>query len=64
MIDLVNMFGEAGGFQKLLKAMEQQEEPLPLDTVCTYMDIFGKMYALLHRDFALEFIPKVKEAVI
>jgi hypothetical protein len=65
LIRLVNLLGEIGGFDKMLAMIvdNKENDPVTFDLVGAYLEILGKVYPYLHRDFAAEYIPKVLSVV-
>ena len=52
-----------GGFDRILKRIENKENWLPFDQLSMYLQALGKVSLCLHRKFCLKFIPQLKEAV-
>ena len=63
MVRLLNVFGERGGFDKILARIRNKDNPISLELLFYYMDCLGSAFPLYHRTFAQEFIPKLQEAV-
>jgi len=63
LVNLVNKIGELGGFQKILDRLNDTENWAPIEVVSHICAILGNIHCILHRDFALEYIPKFKDAV-
>jgi len=60
---LVNTFGEKGGFDKILERIDNTEKWAPIEVVSVMVTLIGNLHSILHRDFALEYIPKLQAAV-
>ena len=63
MARLLNVFGERGGFDKILARISNKDNPIPLELLLYYMDCLGSAFPLYHRSFAQEYIPKLQAAV-
>jgi hypothetical protein len=63
LVKIINIFGEVGAIDIIVKRMQDKEDPLPLETFFYYMDILGKIWALLFREYAKKIIPQINEAV-
>jgi hypothetical protein len=62
-VNLINAFGNAGGFQKVLNRVADEKNWCPIELLANYMQGLHSMSPLLYRTFALEYIPKLKDAV-
>jgi len=63
LIKLVNKFGQMGGFDMIYDRITNPNNWAPIETVSLLSNILGNLATILHRDFAFEYIPKLKEAV-
>jgi len=63
LVNLVNKFGEMGGFDKIYERIANLNNWAPIETVSQLATILGNLATILHRDFAFAYIPKLKEAV-
>lgn len=63
MIRMINKFGEAGGFDRILERIQNQVNWAPIETTSLMVTLLGNISSTLHREFALEYIPKLQEAV-
>ena len=63
LISLVNQFGAMDGFEKILQRITTTQNWAPIETVSLLSTIVGYLHSVLHRDFAFEYIPRLKEAV-
>jgi len=69
-VNLLNNFGIEGGFDKILKRLKERALPFGIffiervELLYSYIEILGTIWALFHRKFACEYIPKVKDAVV
>lgn len=63
LVNLVNDFGRLGGFEKVYERISNPTGWAPIETVSSLISIVGGLGTILHRDFALEYIPKLKDAV-
>lgn len=52
-----------GVFDKLLERISDKTKWCPIDLTSNYVSILGNCHAVFHREFALEYIPKLKKAV-
>lgn len=62
-IRMINRFGEAGGFDKILERINNQENWAPVEIVSLMVTLIGNISGTLHKDFANEYIPRLQEAV-
>ena len=60
LINLINKFGRVGGFDKILKRIENREQWIPFELLSLYMQALSHVVPLLHRDFCYKFIPKLQ----
>jgi len=63
LVNLVNKLGERGAFEKILERISDPNNWAPIEIVSSICTAIGNIYGILHRDFAVEYIPKFKEAV-
>lgn len=63
LIQCLNLFGEEGGYDKILEKIYDDKDPISFSTLAFYMDCIGKVYPMYHRDFAAKFIIEVKNGV-
>lgn len=63
LIQCLNLFGQEGGYEKILAKIADKENPIDFQTLSHYMDCLGKVYPMYHRDFAAKFIPVLKDSV-
>jgi len=63
MVKMVNRFGEEGGFDKILQRISDIENWAPIEIVSLMVTLVGELHSVLHRDFALNYIVRLKEAV-
>ena len=63
MVNMINNFGELGGFQKILDRIQHTENWAPIELVSPLIGVIGNMSPLLHKEFAYEYLPKLKEAI-
>lgn len=52
-----------GVFDKILERISDKNKWCPIDMTSIYVSMLGNCHATFHRDFALEYIPKLKKAV-
>lgn len=64
MMNLLNEIGENNGYELILQEILNKESWLPIDIVHLYMESISKVSQMFHREFALEYIPKLKDAVL
>jgi len=62
-VKMVNNFGQMKGFDKILERINDTDNWAPIEVVSIMVTLIGNLHSVLHRDFALEYIPKLKEAV-
>ena len=63
LIQCLNLFGEEGGYDKILGKITDKRNPIDFEALAYYMDWIGKVFPMYHRDFAAKFIPDIKNAV-
>jgi len=63
MVEMINRFGELGGFDKILHRIQNTENWAPIEVVTLLLSVVGQISLLLHKDFANEYIPALKQAV-
>lgn len=63
LINLLNKIGAMGVFDKILERISDKNKWCPIDMTSIYVSMLGNCHATFHRDFALEYIPKLKKAV-
>lgn len=63
LINLLNKIGVLGAFDKILDRISDRNRWCPIDLTSIYVSLLGNCHAVFHRDFALEYIPKLKKAV-
>ena len=63
LVNLMNFLGEIGFYDKILKRISDPNNWCPFDLVSAFVTILGNVHALFFRTFALEYFPKLKEAV-
>ena len=63
MIQMINKFGELGGFDLILNRIKNTENWAPIEVVTLLVSVVGNISLLLHKDFADEYIPSLKSAV-
>jgi hypothetical protein len=63
-LKIVNNFGAAGGFDKILQRMQDNKKPMQIDQLEAVIASIGKMSDCFYRKFALEYIPKLIKATI
>lgn len=63
MVEMINKFGELGGFDKILHRIQNTENWAPIEVVTLLLSVVGQISLLLHKDFANEYIPTLKQAV-
>ena len=63
LVSLLNKIGTMGVFDKLLERISDKTKWCPIDLTSNYVSILGNCHAVFHREFALEYIPKLKKAV-
>lgn len=63
LINLINQFAEMGGFERIYERITDTKNWAPIETVSVLSSVIGNLSPLLHRDFALEYVPRFKEAV-
>ena len=62
-VKMVNHFGQAGGFERILERIRDAENWAPIEVVSIMVTLMGNISSVLHRDFAVEFIPRLEEVV-
>lgn len=63
LIDFLNLFGNLGGFDKMLAAIQQEPRSTnDLNLMGSYVQCLGKSAPVFHRKFAEDFFPKLEEA--
>lgn len=63
LINLLNKIGIQGGFDKILNRISDDKKWCPIEITSLLVTTLGECHALFHREFALEYIPKLKAAV-
>jgi hypothetical protein len=63
LVQCLNLFGELGGYDKLLAKMTDKENPIDLDLLGHYMECLGRVFPMYHRDFISKFAFDIKDAV-
>ena len=63
LIGLLNKIGQMGFFDIVLNRIADKNRWCPIDITSGLSATIGSLHAVLQRDFALEYIPKLKEAV-
>lgn len=63
LVRMLNYIGEIGFYDKILKRISDPDNWCPFDLVSGFVTFLGNMHPLFYRDFALEYFPKIKEAV-
>lgn len=63
LVNLVNKFGEMGGFDKIYERITNVKNWAPIETVSLLVSIVGNLNSILHREFAFDFVPRLKDAV-
>lgn len=63
LIDLLNKIGSLGVFDRILERISDRNKWCPIDVTSAYVGIVGNCSAVLHRDFAQDYIPKLWKAV-
>ena len=64
LMDLVNQLGVQGFFDKILKRINDRNRHCSIETLVSLIDIINCLNPLLYREFAVDFVPKLKDAVI
>ena len=62
LINLLNKLGNMGLFDKILERISDKTKWAPIDIVSIYSGLVGNCHSVFHREFALEYIPKLKKA--
>lgn len=57
---MLNNFGLVGGFDAILNRISNRDKWCPIECVTNMMLGLGRISFLMHRNFALDFIPKLK----
>ena len=60
---VLNRFGKAKNFDLMLKILNDREKWPSFDVVYTFGHVVGKIYSLLHKKFAMNFVLKFKDAM-
>jgi hypothetical protein len=65
LIRLINIYGEEGGFAKLVALIndKRDNDPITFELLQAHLEILGKIYPYFHRDYAVKFVPKIVAAV-
>jgi hypothetical protein len=63
LVECLNLFGELGGYDKILQRMSDEKEPISFELLSFYMECLGKVFPMYHRDFIASFSFDVKKAV-
>lgn len=63
LVRMINRFGAEGGFDKILTRIQDTQNYAPLDVVVKLVSIVSGISKLLFRDFAINYIPELKDAV-
>ena len=63
LVSLLNKIGTMGVFDKILERISDKTKWCPIDLTSNYVSMLGNCHAVFHREFALEYIPKLKKAV-
>jgi hypothetical protein len=63
LVQCINLFGELGGFDKILEIMTNKDKPIDLELLAKYMECLGRVYPMYHRDFIAKYAKDIKEAV-
>ena len=64
LVQLLNFFGQEGGFYKILARIKSREKILSFELAYYYFDIIGILWNWFHRKFAQKYIPELQEAII
>lgn len=51
LVQCLNLFGELGGYDRLLAKMTDKENPIDLDLLGHFMECLGRVFPMYHRDF-------------
>jgi hypothetical protein len=60
---LINKFGARGGFETIIQRITDQNKWAPIETVNLMSGLVGNLYGVMHRNFAYEYIPRLKDAI-
>ena len=60
---MLNFLGELGFYEKILKRINDPNNWCPFDLLSAFVTLLGNVHALFFKNFALEYFPKLKEAV-
>lgn len=63
LVNLLNKFGAMGAFDKILARLSDKVRWCPIDITSLISATLGNCHANFQRDFALDYIPKLKAAV-
>lgn len=63
LVRMLNYLGELGFYDKILKRIIDVNNWCPFDLMSSFVTFLGNVHPLLFRNFALEYIPKLKDAV-
>lgn len=63
LVRMLNYLGEIGFYDKILKRISDADNWCPFDLVSGFLGFLGNVHPLFYRNFALEYFPKLKEAV-
>ena len=64
LVQLLNLFGQEGGFDKILSRIKSRDKILSFELAYYYIDIIGILWNWFHRKFAQKYIPQLQEAII
>lgn len=62
MLELIQKFGELGGFQLAYDRLSSTQQWCPIDAASLLLAVMGAMHEMLPRSFCYEYVPKLWEA--
>ncbi len=64
LVELLNTFGRAGGFEAILSRLKDPSRTLTVELAFYYFDIIGQMWYMFHRGFAQRYFPRLQAAIV